>query len=294
MPDSTTPTFTARDLWRTTKPGITVSNTLMAIAGCASAWPTTASTGALATAALATTGTALAVAAANTFNMVLEQDRDAQMTRTRDRPLAAGRLRPHHAWLFGAALSLAAGLTLCQTTLPATLIGVFAIAVYAFVYTPLKAKTPHALFIGALPGAAPPLIGALAMGEHGLPVGLSLFTLLFLWQVPHFLAIATRRVDDYRRAGLRPFPVVSGDALTRALSRTSALALIPASALPWLAGQMSPIAALGLAVLGLYLAASSLRDRWVSPTFIASLVYLPALTAVALIDRIVGRVVALA
>lgn len=290
---SSTPStpLTARDLWRITKPGITMSNTLMAIAGAASAWPATAASDALLTASFATLGTGLAVAAANTFNMVLEHHRDALMERTRDRPLAAGRLRPAHAWLFGAALSLAAGLTLAQTTPAATLIGLTAIVAYAFVYTPLKAKTPHALFVGAVPGATPPLIGALAMGNHGLPIGLALFALLFFWQIPHFLAIATRRKDDYRKAGLRPFPVVSGDALTRTLSRTSALALIPASALPWLAGQMSPIAALGLATLGLYLAASSFRTRWVSPTFIASLVYLPAFTAVALIDRIVGRVV---
>lgn len=289
MPDSTSTAFTARDLWRTTKPGITISNTLMAIAGCASAWPAAASSDDLAAAAFATTGTALAVAAANTFNMVLEHRKDAQMERTRDRPLAAGRLRPSQAWLFGAALSLAAGLILAQTTLAATLIGLAAIVAYAFIYTPLKAKTPHALFIGAIPGATPPLIGALAMGKDGLGVGLALFALLFFWQIPHFLAIATRRVDDYRKAGLRPFPVVSGDALTRALSRTAALALIPASALPWLAGAMSPTAALGLATLGLYLAASSFRSRWVSPTFIASLVYLPAFTAVALIDRVILR-----
>jgi protoheme IX farnesyltransferase len=286
MPD--TPSMT-RELWRTTKPGITVSNTLMAIAGCASAWPESNTTDALVTATLASTGTALAVAAANTFNMVLEHERDAQMERTRLRPIAAGRLTPKNAWTFASLLSMGAALTLAQTTLAATLIGLFAIAAYAFVYTPLKARTPHALFIGALPGATPPLIGALAMGEDGLPIGLALFALIVFWQVPHFLAIATRRVDDYRRAGLRPFPVTHGDALTRALSRSCALALVPASALPWLAGAMSPVAALCLATLGIYLAAVSLRSRWVSPTFIASLVYLPALTAVVLVDRLAAR-----
>lgn len=283
------PASMTRDLWRTTKPGITISNTLMAIAGAASAWPTAASSDALVTASLATLGTGLAVAAANTFNMVLEHRKDAQMERTRDRPLAAGRLRPSHAWLFGASLSLAAGLILAQTTLAATLIGLSAIVAYAFIYTPLKAQTPHALFVGAIPGATPPLIGALAMDNDGLAVGLALFALLFFWQIPHFLAIATRRVDDYRKAGLRPFPVVSGDTVTRALSRVSALALVPASALPWLTGQMSPIAAFCLATLGLYLAASSFRSRWVSPTFIASLVYLPVFTAIALVDRVILR-----
>lgn len=277
-------TSTCRYLWLTTKPTITASNSLMAVCGVVSAWRP----GALAEATAAIAGTTLAVAAANTFNMAYEHRRDASMERTRARPIAAGHLCPGTAWRFGILLATAATALLATTTPAATVVGLLAIVSYAFVYTPLKSRTPYALFVGALPGATPPLIGAVAMGASGLGSGLSLFVLLLLWQLPHFLAIATRRADDYRRAGLRPFPVVHGEHLTRTIARTTALAIVPASILPYISGAMSLPATLTLAGLGLLFAFSSLRESWVAPTFVTSLVYLPLLTALILVDRAIG------
>jgi protoheme IX farnesyltransferase len=148
-------------------------------------------------------GTALVVAAANVLNMYLERDVDARMPRTMRRPLPAGRIRPVDALVFGLALGVVSIALLAFTVgpLPATL-ATAALVTYVLIYTPMKQRSPAALLVGAVAGAAPPLIGwTAATGGLELP-GLLLFAVMFLWQVPHFLAITLFRRKEYARAGL--------------------------------------------------------------------------------------------
>ncbi|MCC6621611.1 MAG: protoheme IX farnesyltransferase [Deltaproteobacteria bacterium] len=276
----------ARDLVALTKPGITIANVLMTVAGMCVAPGSPTGLGALA----AIVGTAAVVGAANTFNMALERRSDATMARTRRRPVAAGRVGPGLAWGFGAALAALGTLVLALGTSPATtLIGLAALVMYTFVYTPLKRVTPWALLIGAVPGAAPPLMGALAVTPDGLAPGLALFLLVALWQLPHFLAIAVRRRDDYARAGIRAWPVVHGDGSARRLTRASAVLLAPAGLLPMALGPVGVGATALVCALGLALAwASWRREGWARTTFVASLLYLPALALGLSIDRLAG------
>src|SRR4051812_29754215 len=148
-------------------------------------------------------GTALIVAAANVLNMFLERDTDALMPRTMRRPLPSGRVSPRGALLFGlllASLSVPL-LTFGAGAIPAILASI-ALVSYVLVYTPMKRRTAASLLVGAVAGAIPPLIGwTAATGRIDLP-GLLLFAVLFLWQVPHFLAITLLRRKEYARAGL--------------------------------------------------------------------------------------------
>lgn len=208
---TTSPTL-IRDLVALTKPRITTMVLVTAAGGIGLApghlpWPQQLVT---------LIGTALVVSAASTLNNYLERDTDALMNRTRRRPLAAGRLSPQVALLFGlflAALSIPA-LTFLVHPLPG-LLAFIAFVSYVWLYTPMKRMSTDALLVGAVPGAMPPLIGWTAVtGEIDL-AGLALFTLMFVWQLPHFLAIALYCGDDYARGGHKVHPVVRGEASTK-------------------------------------------------------------------------------
>ncbi|HVY47629.1 MAG TPA: heme o synthase [Minicystis sp.] len=239
------------------------------------------------TLALAVVGTALVVAGANTLNMYLERDSDRLMERTRDRPLPAGRLAPEVALGVGL-LAAVVSVPLLTFAVNATtgLVAALALVSYVLAYTPLKRRTTAALLIGAVPGAAPPLIGWTSVtGRVELP-GLLLFAVLFFWQIPHFLAIATFRRDEYARAGLKVLPVERGDAVTRrhvvahlALLVTASLALVPAG----VGGRVYLVAAtvLGAALFGIGAAglAPGAGVRWARGLFLSTLVYLTLLFA---------------
>ena len=157
--------------------------------------------------AMALAGTGLVAAGASVLNQVIERDTDALMLRTRTRPIPSGRIRPAEARAFGALL------TACGLVVLVGLCGPLAAAVafatwasYLFAYTPLKRRTPLATLVGAVPGALPPVIGW-AAARGSLDTGaFILFAILFLWQIPHFLAIAWLYRDDYARAGFRCCP----------------------------------------------------------------------------------------
>ncbi len=232
-------------------------------------------------------GTALVVSGANALNMYLERDSDRLMERTKNRPLPAGRLAPEVALVFGVVASLVAVPLLTFAVNAMTgLVAALALVSYVLAYTPLKRRTTLSLLIGAVPGAAPPLLGWTSVtGRVELP-GLLLFAVMFFWQVPHFLAIATFRRDEYQRAGLKVLPVERGDAVTRrhvvgylALLVGASLALLPAG----VGGTVYAIAAsvLGAAIFGLGLAGlwPSSGNRWAKSLFIGSLVYLTLLFA---------------
>jgi protoheme IX farnesyltransferase len=228
-------------------------------------------------------GTGAVVGAANALNNFLERDVDARMRRTRDRPLPAGRLEPWVAAAVGLGLPSVALPALAWFTngLTATL-AALALFLYAVVYTPMKRKSTLALFVGAVPGAIPPLMGWTAATGALDAGGLALFALLFCWQLPHFLAISIYLKDDYARGGIKVFALVHGERAAKVWAVATSLALVPVSlALVRLrlAGPAFGAAAAALGVgLALYGAAGLRRDgggsRWARNFFLCTLGYL--------------------
>jgi protoheme IX farnesyltransferase len=221
-----------------TKPGVTALVMITALAGALIA-PGPRDT---ATLLVALFGTALVVGAANSLNMFSERHSDALMTRTRTRPLPSGRLAPEVALWFGVGLSLVGLPLLALVVNPMTaLLTLTALVSYVFAYTPLKQVSWLALLVGAVPGALPPLIGYASVSGTLSRQAWVLFAILFIWQLPHFLAIAIFRRDEYARAGHRVLPVVRGVAATkRAIVWYSAL-LVLTTLLPFVHGMASPV-----------------------------------------------------
>ena len=239
-------------------------------------------------------GAVLAVGGANALNQWMEREPDRLMRRTRMRPLPAGRLDPDEARRFGVALSVAGVLWLAVTVNGlAALLTLIAIGSYVFLYTPLKRKTSLCTLVGAIPGALPPVIGwAAARNALGVEA-LVLFTMLFLWQLPHFLAIAVLYRDDYARAGFRMLPLVDQTgSMTARQILLYGLALLPVSLLPSLLGFAGASYAYGALVLGLGFFAVSLYAALVRSLpamrrlFLASVIYLPSLFALLVWDHV--------
>jgi protoheme IX farnesyltransferase len=237
-------------------------------------------------------GAGLAVAGANAANMWWERDADAKMSRTRRRPLPAGRLSPALAVRFAALLSLASVvvLGLFVNGLTALLAGA-AIAAYVFVYTPLKYRTPAALVIGAIPGAVPPLLGWTAVTDSIDAGGLVLFGILLVWQIPHFIAISLYRKQEYARAGIKVLPLVRGDAIAKIQATAWALALVPLSLMLTMIGVAGTLYLTCALVLGMAFAGWAFTGldgkagvAWARGYFFASLAYLPALTLALALD----------
>jgi protoheme IX farnesyltransferase len=229
--------------------------------------------------------TAAVVAAANSLNCYLERDTDRLMRRTRNRPLPDRRMRPRVALLTGLGLGAFSVPALWLGVNPLTgALGALALASYVVVYTPMKQVSSSALLVGALPGALPPLMGwTAATGEIGAP-GLVLFGILFLWQIPHSLAISIFRREEYEAAGLVVLPSVRGDHYARVQSAIYTLALFPVSLMLYPLGVAGPIYLVSALVLGvgfLALVLPGLRreahPKWSRRVFVGSLVYLTAL-----------------
>ena len=157
------------------------------------------------------TGGMLVTGAANALNQVFEKDYDALMTRTKDRPIAAGRMKSSEAVLF-AGISCLIGVTLLSSFNPLTgLLGMLSMVIYSFVYTPLKRYSTIAVAVGAIPGALPVLIGYTAFGGEITILAIVLFSIQFLWQFPHFWAIGYLAFDDYKKAGYKLLPEQAGN-----------------------------------------------------------------------------------
>jgi protoheme IX farnesyltransferase len=231
-------------------------------------------------------GTLLVASGTGTLNQYIERHFDAQMRRTARRPLAAGRLNPPAVLWFGIALSLIGSVYLAVTVnVLASLLALFTLLSYLFLYTPLKRKTPWCVLIGAVPGAMPPLIGwAAASGKLTIEAWI-LYAALFLWQLPHFMAIAWMYREDYDRAG---YMVLPQEDRTRArfvnLQTLLPLsALIPLSMLPLLMAKTSMLFVVGAAVLSvgfLYYGIQFMHRKSNSAArrlLAASIVYLPLL-----------------
>ena len=279
-----------RDLWALTKPSIIRMCLVTTVGGLMLAPGDIGFIGALA----AVVGTALAVAGANAFNMWWERDLDAKMGRTKRRPLPARRLPPAVAVRFAWLLSIGAIIVLALgTNALTTFLGALAIALYVLVYTPLKTRTPLALVIGAVPGAAPPLLGWTAVtGSIDLP-GLVLFGILLAWQIPHFLAIALYRQSEYANAGIRVVPIVRGIPIAKIQAVAWSMVLVPISLMLVPLGVAGGTYLVGAFLLGTGFLAWSFTGldddagpRWARGFFFASLVYLPALTLMLVLDVI--------
>jgi len=227
------------------------------------------------------------------LNQVIERDTDALMDRTRHRPLPAGRIAAAEAVAFGAAVTLAGHallLALCGG-LPAA-VAFTTWASYLFVYTPLKRRTPLATLVGAVPGALPPVIGWTARSGSLDQGAFVLFAILFLWQVPHFLAIAWMYRDDYAKGGFPMLPVLDREgSFTARQAVVHSLALLLVSLLPVAAGFAGPVYLGGAFLLGVALTLFALRllSRRTLPAaralFLASVLYLPALSSLLLAAR---------
>lgn len=187
----------------------------------------------------------LVTAAANCFNEIIEVDLDKLMSRTKDRPMPAGRMTTGQGLVLGLVMGISGTWLLGKLNLETGLISVFSILLYAFAYTPLKRKSPIAVFVGAIPGALPPLIGYIAaiggQSEVGyVPVdyqiAVILFLIQFVWQFPHFWAIAWVLDDDYKKAGFRLLPTKKRDKTSAILTFLSTVILIPVSLLPTFLG----------------------------------------------------------
>ena len=239
-------------------------------------------------------GTALAAGGTLTLNQFMERDLDARMHRTRERPLPDGRIAPTDALAFGAALTIGGIVYLALAVDPLTaLVTAATTAIYLFGYTPLKPRTSLCSVVGAIPGALPPLAGwTAARGELGLGAWV-LFAIMFLWQIPHSLAIARLYREDYARAGIRLLPVIEPDgASTGRQIVTHSLALMVVALLPTLIGVAGAVYFFTSLALGLGLLAASLRlARSASAAdarrlLLASLIYLPFLLVTMAADKV--------
>lgn len=238
-------------------------------------------------------GTGLIASGTAALNQWWERDADAKMRRTQARPLAAGRLAPGRALLFSIGLSLAGFLELGfgANWLTAGL-GAFTLATYLFIYTPLKRVSPHSTTLGAIPGAMPPMIGyAAASGTLDAHAWI-LFAILFLWQFPHFYAIAWLYREDYARAGIRMLPVVEPDGESTARRMFwCAVALVPVTLLPTWSGMAGNWYLAGAGIAGVWFAWSTLKimaDRTLlraRNVLMTSVLYLPVLYGLLLLDR---------
>lgn len=239
--------------------------------------------------------TALMSAASGAFNQVIERDLDARMERTRNRPIPSGRVNVKSAIGVAALLATLSTVALALRFEPlSALLALGTLVAYVLVYTPLKRATTLNTAVGAIPGAMPPLVGAVAVaGEPGV-YGWTLFATLFAWQFPHFLAIAWLYRDDYRRAGMRMLPSEPG---TTGMAGRQAflysLALVPIPLLPLLRGEASLFYAVAASITGLvYVWAAfgfALREErgTARRLLFTSLVHLPIVMVAALVDRLV-------
>ena len=271
----------ARDLFALTKPRVTL---LVAATAAAGMWLATRMQP-MDTSLLALAGIAGVVGAANALNCWLERDVDCLMERTRQRPLAAGRLDSDLGLAFGLILGSASVMVLAVwVNVLSAVLAFAALVTYVWVYTPLKRRSAAALFVGAVPGAVPPLLGWTAATNQVDAPAILLFAILYWWQLPHFLSIGLVYREDYARAGFRTLPVVWGDAAARRCAAIAGAALIPASVGFVIVTGLGELAFVASGLLGSALFAVTLcclvsraKERSARALLVASLAYLPLL-----------------
>ncbi len=239
-------------------------------------------------------GGTLVTAASNGANQIWERDLDKFMNRTNQRPLPTGQMSVREAYIICTCSLISGTILLAMINWKGAALGLLAFITYVFIYTPLKQKTPWAVFVGAFPGAIPPLLGAIAhTNAFGFEPGV-LFFVQFTWQFPHFWAIAWVLYDDYLKAGFSLLPSKTGRSKHSAFQiMIYALALIPFSLVPWLLGWTGIYSLIIASVLGIgfflyaYKLYHSLEVSDARKLMFASFVYLPIIQFVYVFDRII-------
>jgi protoheme IX farnesyltransferase len=238
-------------------------------------------------------GTLLVASGTGTLNQYLERVFDAQMRRTARRPLASGRIRSSHALWFGISLSLAGAVFLAvAVNVLASLLALVTHLTYLFLYTPLKRKTPLCTLIGAFPGAVPPLIGWAAARGRLDPEAWVLYTMVFVWQFPHFMAIAWMYREDYARAGYLVLPLDERrDCFVIWQSAGVSLFLIPLTLVPTIVGEAGLVYSVGALIFGSFFFFCSARfasrrsNVAARQLLAASIVYLPAVFILMMLNK---------
>lgn len=279
-----------QDLMTLTKPRICVLALLMAVLGYAAGSPDGVAWGPLLRALV---GIGLVGASCGALNMYIERDIDAKMPRTKNRPLPSGRMQPQAAATMGVVTFVLGMVALWLWTNPLTFVlGLSTWILYLFIYTPSKRVSTLSTLIGAVPGAMPPLMGHTAATGQLTEEGMLLFGILFLWQIPHFLAIAWMYREDYASAELPILSVVDTEGSTTARQILGyTLALLPISLLPSLWGITGIWYFFGTLALGIWfltyggLLAMRRTRVQARKLFFVSLVYLPALGALWIWDK---------
>jgi len=237
-------------------------------------------------------GIALLAFGVATLNQFIERKTDAVMNRTANRPIPTGRVTPTEALTFGLAQTIVSLVYLYVLVNPLTAyLGVIVIVGYVLLYTPLKTRTSVSTAIGAIPGAMPPLMGWTAAANEVTIGGWALFAMLFLWQFPHFFAIAWMYRDDYAKAGIKMLPVVESDGrITARQIILFSLMLAPVSLAPFFLGFAGPFFLAGAVLLALWFLVESYRAaRARTPLkarrlLLCTVLYLPLLLGLAVID----------
>lgn len=279
------------DLFELAKPRIAVLSLITTLAGfyMATEGPLN-----FALAAHVVVGTALVAAGASAFNHLFERELDAQMDRTRDRPLPAGRMTPAQVATYAVAASLAGVVYLAlTTTLLAAACGLATMVLYVFVYTPMKRITSLNTMVGAIPGALPPMIGWTAVTNEFSHAAWVLFGILYIWQIPHFMAIAWLYREQYGKAGFKMISVddVGGVRTSRQIVLQT-VAMLAVSLLPTSLGVTGNVYFFAAFVLGIgFLAAASFMvfnrtDKNARRLLLASVIYLPLLLTFMVIDKV--------
>lgn len=238
-------------------------------------------------------GTALIASGTAALNQWYEAEADARMNRTRERPIPSGRLTRRQALVFGIALSVIGFAELVYGVNPLTgLLGLFTLATYLLLYTPLKSKSWHSTTVGSIPGAMPPLIGYAAAAGTLTAEAWALYAILFVWQFPHFYSIAWMYREDYGRAGIRMLPVVEPDGASTARHILAFLVLLfPVSLIPTMLSMTGKLYLAGAVLMGAYFLSAGVRVARektllnARKVLLASVVYLPVLYGLMVVDR---------
>lgn len=238
-------------------------------------------------------GGMLVTGSANAINQVVEKDTDAMMKRTASRPVAAGRMSANEAWIFAVLTGLAGTLMLGHFNFLTAALSAFSLFIYAFIYTPLKKVSAISVLVGAVPGAMPCLIGWAAGNDDLGSGGWILFAIQFIWQFPHFWAIAWIAHKDYSHAGFKLLPSVQGPTKYSAIqSIIYSLLLLPVGMLPYLNGMSGTISLLVLLLANSMMVWQSLRlyremtAQAARRVMFSSYIYLPVVLLALLIDKI--------
>lgn len=234
----------------------------------------------------------LITGASNAFNQIWERDLDKLMIRTQNRPLPLGKITVFESVLVGVLLGITGVFILWLINDTCAVLGILALVLYVAVYTPLKTITPLAVFVGAIPGSIPPMLGFIAAsGNFGLEAGV-LFMIQFFWQFPHFWAIAWKLDDDYKKAGFRLLPSGNRDKRSAYQIMLYTLFLIPVAMLPWvieLCGITSMLLAVALSIVMLIPAIGLFKRmelKQASRLMFFSFFYLPLLLFIFFLDKL--------